>query len=227
MLCKLITPHLDFLILTETKAHPSALTRIKLRYGMKISHHSSHQQAGKGVIIIAKPEHTIMEGSLRESGEPGHIAAAVYEVNKSRTVVIGVYGISENNDCSSADLIQEVSNIARELKHLYNTQHVIVAGDFNAVLSPEDSKDHHIRKTRTTGKLHTLLEQHNLTDLASAANKYSHTWYRRNSDQSSRIDMIFSSIPMNNLRFETTFTTFDHLFVNPPSDRFALESNQP
>ena len=71
-----------------------------------------------------------MEGSLRESDEPGHIAAAVYEVNKSRTVVIGVYGISENNDRSSADLIQEVSNIARELKHLYNTQHVIVAGDF-------------------------------------------------------------------------------------------------
>jgi hypothetical protein len=71
MLRKLITPHLDFLILTETKAHPSALTRIKLRYGMKITHHSSHQQARKGVIIIAKPEHTIMEGSLRESGEPG------------------------------------------------------------------------------------------------------------------------------------------------------------
>jgi hypothetical protein len=31
------------------------------------------------VIIIAKPEHMIMEGSLRESDEPGHIAAAVYE----------------------------------------------------------------------------------------------------------------------------------------------------
>ena len=29
-----------------------------MRYGMKISHHSSHQQARKGVIIIAKPEHT-------------------------------------------------------------------------------------------------------------------------------------------------------------------------
>ncbi len=214
MLRKLITPHLDFLILTETKAHPSALTRIKLRYGMKISHHSSHQQARKRVIIIAKPEHMIMEGSLRESGEPGHIVAAVYKVNKSRTVVIGVYGISENNDRSSADLIQEISNIARELKHLYNSQHVIVAGDFNAVLSPEDSNDHQIRKTRTTGKLHLLLEQHDLTDLATAANKHSHTWNRRNSDQSSRIDMIFSSIPMNNLRFETTFTTFDHLFIN-------------
>ncbi len=110
----------------------------------------------------------------RESVEPGHIAAAVYEVNKSRTVVIGVYGISEKNNRYSADLIQEVSNIVRELKHLYNTQHMIVAGDFNAVLSPEDSNDHHIRKTRTVGKLHLLLEQHDLTDLAIAANKHSH-----------------------------------------------------
>jgi hypothetical protein len=75
--------HMDFLILTETKAHPTALARIKLRHGMKIFNHSSHQQARKGVIIIAKPEHTIMESSLRESLEPGHIAAAVYEVNKS------------------------------------------------------------------------------------------------------------------------------------------------
>jgi endonuclease/exonuclease/phosphatase (EEP) superfamily protein YafD len=118
---------------------------------MKISHHSSHQQARKGVIIIAKPEHTIMEGSLRESDEPGHIAAAVYEVNKSRTVVIGVYGISENNDRSSADLIQEVSNLARELKHLYNTQHVIVAGDFNAVLSRRLERPPH-QKNKNNGK---------------------------------------------------------------------------
>jgi hypothetical protein len=116
-----------------------------------------------------------MEGSLRESLEPGHIAAAVYEVNKSQTVVIGVYGVSEKNDCSSADLIQEVSNIARELKYLYNTKHVIVAGDFNVVgLSSANSNDHCIRKTRTSGKLHLLLKQHNLTDLAIAS-KNNHT----------------------------------------------------
>ena len=213
MLRKLVTPQTDFLILTETKAHPTALTRIKLRYGMKISHHSSHQQARKGVIIINKPEHSMMEGSNRESQEPGHIAAAVYEVNKSRTVIIGVYGVSENNDRSSANLIQEVSEIARELKHLYNTQHLIVAGDFNAVLSPEDSNDFHIRKARTSGKIHLLLEQHNLLDLAAVANKRTHTWFRRNSDQSSRIDMILSSIPMDNLKFDTTFTTFDHVHL--------------
>jgi len=218
MIRTLITPHTDFLILTETRAHPSDLTqrnstRIKLRHGLKISHHSSHPQARKGVIICSKPEHIMMEGSARESENLGHIAAAVYEIRKSRTVIIGVYGLSENNDRESAAIIQEISSIASELKLLYNTRHVVIGGDFNAVLSPEDSNDHYIRKGRTSGKLHMLMERHDLQDLAAAANKLTRTWYRRNSEQSSRIDMIFSSIPMDNLRFETTFTTFDHVHL--------------
>jgi hypothetical protein len=46
-----------------------------------------------------------MAGSERQSTTPGHIAAAVYEVKKSRTVVLGIYGISENNDRLSASTI--------------------------------------------------------------------------------------------------------------------------
>jgi hypothetical protein len=145
MVWKLITANMDFLILTKWKAHPTALARSKLQHGMIISHHSSHQQARKGAIIIVKPEHTIMEGSLRKSLEPGLISATVYEVNKSRTVVIDVYGVFENNDHSSVDLKQEVSNIERELKHLYDTQHVLRASDFNVVLQPT-------RMTITSGK---------------------------------------------------------------------------
>jgi hypothetical protein len=38
-----------------------------------------------------------MEGSEPQSTTPGHIAAAVYEIRKSRTVVLRIYGISENN----------------------------------------------------------------------------------------------------------------------------------
>ncbi len=57
------------------------------------------------------------------------------------------------------------------------------------------------------------MERHDLQYLAAAANKLTRTWYRRNSDQSSRIDMFFSSIPMDNLQFETAFTTFDHVHL--------------
>jgi hypothetical protein len=58
-----------------------------------------------------------------------------------------------------------------------------------------------------------LMDRHDLQDLAAAANKPTRTWYRRNSEQSSRIDMIFSSIPRDNLQFKTTFTTFDHVHL--------------
>jgi exonuclease III len=54
-------------------------------------------------------------------------------------VIIGVYCLSENNDWESAAVIQEVSSIASELKLLYNTRHVIIGGDFNVMISPEDS----------------------------------------------------------------------------------------
>ncbi len=155
MIRTLITPHTDFLILTETRAHPSDLmqrnsTRIRLRHGMKISNHFSHPQARKGVIICSKPEHVLMEWSAWESENIGHIAAAVYEIRKSCTGIIGVSGLSENNDRESAAVIQEASNIAVELKLLYNTRHVVVGGDFNAVLSPKRSlhtKGQNIRKT--------------------------------------------------------------------------------
>ncbi len=55
---------------------------------------------------------------------------------ESRTMVLRIYGVSENNDRLSASTIREASNIIAELKLLYNTQHVIAAGDYNAVLEP-------------------------------------------------------------------------------------------
>jgi hypothetical protein len=96
MIQTLITPHTDFLILTETRAHPLDLTqhnstRIRLQHSMKISHDSSHPKARKEVIICLNPDHFMMEGSARESENLGHIAAAVYEIRKSHTMIIGFW----------------------------------------------------------------------------------------------------------------------------------------
>jgi exonuclease III len=139
MIRKLVTPHTDFLILTEIRADQRAIMNTKIKYGIRPSHFSTSQHPRGGVLICANQNHKKMAGSERQSTTPGHIAAAVYEVKKSRTVVLGIYGISENNDRLSANTIREASSILTDLKILYNTQHVIVAGDFNAVLEPEDS----------------------------------------------------------------------------------------
>jgi exonuclease III len=149
MIKKLITSTTDFLILTEIRADHRAIMNTKLIFNLRPSHFSVSQHPRGGVLICANRNHKKMEGSERQSATPGHIATAVYEIKTSRTVVLGIYGISENNDRLSAGLIREATNIAAELKLLYNTQHVIAAGDFNAVLEPEDSSSLEIRKQIT------------------------------------------------------------------------------
>jgi hypothetical protein len=78
-------------------------------------------------------------------------------------VVLGIYGISENNDRLSASTIREASNIIAGFKLLYNTQHVIAAGDYKALLEPEDSSSQEIRKRTTSAALHSMIDRHHLT----------------------------------------------------------------
>ncbi len=114
----------------------------------------------------------------------------------------------------NASTIREASTILTELKLLYNTQHVIVAGDFNAVLEPEDSSSREIRKRATSAALHQIIESHNLADLARKSNNLEHTWYKKGIiSQSSRIDLILTSIPIKNIKMSNTHTIFDHTFL--------------
>ncbi len=128
---RLVTPYTDFLVLTEIRADQRAIMNTKIKYGIYSSHFSASQRPRGGVLICANLKHKKMAGSERQSTTPGNIAAAVYEVKKSRIVVLGIYGISENNDRLSASTIREASTILTKLKLLYNTLHAIVAGDFN------------------------------------------------------------------------------------------------
>ena len=215
MIRKLISPSTDFLILTEIRADQRAILNTKIKYNLKPSHFSASQRPRGGVLICANQTHTKMEGSERQSETPGHIAAAVYEIKKSRTVVLGIYGISESNDRLSSSLIREASNIIAELKLLYNTQHVLAAGDFNAILEPEDSSSREIRKKVTSAALHSMIDRHHLIDLARKSNKLEHTWFKKGIvSQSSRIDLILTSVSVTSLTMKNLHTTFDHTFLS-------------
>jgi hypothetical protein len=53
-----------------------------------------------------------------------------------------------------------------------------------------------------------------LTDLARKSNKIEHTWFKKGIiSQSSRIDLILTSIPIINLKTSNTHTFFDHTFL--------------
>jgi len=224
----LITPSTDFLVLTETRADHRAILNTKMRFDIRPSHYTASVQPRAGVVICAREIHRKLDGSERQSQIPGHIAGAVYEVRKSRTVIIGVYGISDNNDRTSTALINEISRMATELKLLYNTMHVIILGDFNAVLDPEDTHSGEIRKRGASDALHMLIERHQLTDLAQRAHKREHTWYKKGRlQQSSRIDMILTSIPMGTLRVTNTHTIFDHTYLAASLSQIKTDRTTP
>ncbi len=126
MIRKLTRRNTDFLILTETRAAPCAFKKVKIKCGLIPSQHSLQEAARAGVIIYSRPDHKIIEDSLRTGATAGHLAAAVYEVHGSRTIVAGVYGPSESNDKTATKFIQELSTILRELKHIYRTQHILL-----------------------------------------------------------------------------------------------------
>jgi exonuclease III len=235
---RLITPATDFLILTETRADQRAIMNTKIRFNLRPSHISASQHPRGGVLICANQNHKKLEGSERQSSTPGHIAAAVYEIKKTRIVILGIYGVSENNDRLSASTIREASNIAAELKLLYNTQYVIAAGDYNAVLEPEDLSSQEICKRATSAALHSMMDWHYLIDLANKSYKLEHTWFKKGIiSQSSRIDMILTSVPVTSLKMDNFHTNFDHTFLSvtlspmksthiPPMKDFIIGSDE-
>jgi hypothetical protein len=152
---------------------------------------------------------------VRRSSTPGHFAIGVYNTpTKSKIIVAGIYGPSANDDNASFLFYQEVLDTIGELQNTFQTRSLIMAGDFNAVLTPEDSSSEHVTKRRTTGILKKILEDYHLTDIATVANNKQHTWFRRNNNRvSSRLDLILTNLPVTRPKYVTSITIFDHAWV--------------
>jgi exonuclease III len=195
--------HTDFVILSETKINHTAAGKRKLKYGLTPTLYTSQQGARGGVVVFSHPDHALLEGSARESDTPGHFVCGTYQIGKSRVIVAGVYGRSDNLDRTASAIFSNLAEIIEELKFLYNTNNVIMAGDFNVIRSNADSHNNINHKPRTTEQLEIMIEQHNLTDIARASGTAQHTWFRRGPlNQSSRLDYILTNIQTNFIKCE-------------------------
>jgi exonuclease III len=151
---------------------------------MKPSLYSVSPQARGGVVVFSNPDYELVNHSVRRSTMPGHFAMGVYYTpNRTKLIVVGIYGPSANDDTESLHFYQEVRDSIVELQNTFQTSNLLIAGDLNAVLSPEDSSSEHITKKRTTAFLEEFIEEQHLTDIAAHANKKHHTWFRRNNNQ--------------------------------------------
>lgn len=192
----LVDRQTDFLIITEVKARRQDIGKWKIKRDLEVTAHSLDAEARKGVVVYSNKAHALVEGSLREGRQPGHIAAAVYMVGSTRVIVAGVYGDSASNDRTSAAVMTDLRDNIEELMHIFNTRTVVLAGDFNITTDPRDSNTRaHSAKPQAARQLMTMIEDFHLTDLALAARKPWHTWYRPSATgQSSRIDRILTNL---------------------------------
>ena len=169
----------------------------------------------KGVIVYATPAAKLIDNSTRTSNIPGHYALGVVELNGSKIIIGGIYGESANNDPASLAVIKELNATIEELKYLHQTTAILICGDFNVVYRREDTTSFHDRKPRTAEELINMMEQHNLLDVGLATGNSEHTWHRtKNNQQSSRLDLILTSMRTDNLKFNNTHTLFDHANVS-------------
>jgi hypothetical protein len=83
-----------------------------------------------------------------------------------------------------------------------------------------------------------MIDRHHLIDLARKSNKLEHTWFKKGViSQSSRIDMILTSVPITSLKMDNLHTIFDHTYLSatispaksthiPPMKDFIIGSEE-
>jgi hypothetical protein len=170
---------------------------------MYCKQHSSSGSNAKGVVVFAKRGTEIVDGSVYNS-EEGFFTMAVYNINGSKIILVGVYGPPDNLDRKSFEIFSEIFEKIEMYKQVYGTQMLIIGGDFNVHLDKESSS-----KPRTVKLIKDYMVKWSLSDLGEEEKRF--TWSRPGRvRKKSRIDYILISEHLENNSFSHTWMGLDH-----------------
>ncbi len=189
--------HTDILVVNETRARTNEdgmsifLRGTKLRATMT----TASGRPAAGVTVLTGAEIIFIEGSLRESDPAGHFVLGTYKMHGIRVIIGGIYLDSTGQDQLGVQAVQQLTAHIQDLKQLYTTDSVILAGDFNVILHADQCNSGRLNKPRTAQELQDLLAEHQLQDVGQVQNNTEPT-YRRHGDAGvySRIDYVFTNL---------------------------------
>jgi len=118
---------------------------------------TSQNTASGGVAIFSHAQHKLLQDSKRESQIKGHYMMGVYEVQKTKIIIVGVYGNPDSNDNKSKEIFEQMKDDMAELQYLHSTNICIVAGDFNCPLQKKDSSKRMINKHKTVDVIQNII----------------------------------------------------------------------
>jgi hypothetical protein len=134
---------------------------------MQVTMATSSGRTAAGVTILSNPNLEYVENSSKESEPAGHHVIGVYRKGGTCIIVGGVYLDSTGQDHVGVTAVRQLSEHISELKQIYGTACVLLTGDFNVTLHPEQCHAGRINKPRTSQELHDLLMEHNLHDVGN------------------------------------------------------------
>ena len=217
----------DIFVLTETRAKSvDECKSIWLSSQLQATMYTTTGRTSAGVIVYTnKKGLELITESRRESDPTGHYVIGVYRTNGLNIIIGGVYLDSSGSDPIGVAAIRSLTIDLQELMQIYDTQKIVLAGDFNVVLYANQCHSGYINKPRTSQMLHDLTAEFNLYDTGGGGDCLNMT-YRRHGDSRvySRIDYIFCTLPFNEC--DVSWGPMDHALLTASTLLPFLERNK-
>ena len=147
--------------------------------------HGTNHSAGTAICFNRCPDKILCE----KVDKDGHWVACVLEVDNNLIIMNNIYGY--NNDRKNRKLLHQISTVIAEFNAKYDTNHLVVGGDFN--LTPDEWKDRWPSKLSSEYKNPTLEEfrsNNKLVDIWRLLHNdvKLFTWFKPNGQSRSCID---------------------------------------
>ena len=181
---------------------------IQSQWGYKIIC-SSFTSNSRGVAILFN-NNCELEVHEIVKDDTGNFLVVDVTIEGLKLILVNIYG-------PNVDSPTFYSNLLNKIENLYNTQYIIIGGDFNLIMDKElDSMNYkNINNPKAREELLNLMDGLNLVDVFRINNPElkRFTWRRKNPIKQARLDFFLMSeslLPMSpNIRYENSYRS-DH-----------------
>ena len=206
----------DINLLQEVKIRQTKELAIKQKYGshnnVLLASNREGNGSSRGVLTLFKPNANFQQlDDVRD--RKGQYLLSVIR-NGNQNMLIGNYYGDPDTDNAALATVERLAQDIQRTKRKFRIDEVLIGGDFNFVLNPEDTTMERT-KPRTAARFTSLIEELDIFDvdpIIQAGRTVYHTYFRHNhEDRSARYDRIYISRGLLiEARIERLYRTGDH-----------------
>ena len=200
----------DVAFLQETKLRRTRIPFIKAKWGNDHVYHSTTDGPSRGVLtlISSRCSPTVIHEATDQNGQY-HII--LVNIRDSNYLLVNFYG-NPDTDAAAYNTMTALRDTLEGIQQRFTIDNIVMGGDFNLVLSDQDSNSSS-RKPRAEGKLLTILNTFDLFDSAALySNNPKHTYFRHwREATSARYDRFYTTQNLvQGIKFKLLKRTGDH-----------------